>query len=99
MLQRALVHLRPISREFLLRGRSGIRQQLEDVLARHADMRLFARAGRDDRRRFHARSRKIVAQSLKHRCAQQAIIGDRAIFNFGVDLRIDPGRFRLVDRN
>src|SRR3954449_4281659 len=99
MLKCPLVHLRPICSELLLRGYDGVRQQLEDVLARHADMRLPASPCRHDGWRFDARRSKVLSQSLENGCAQKAIIGDGAVLNFCVDFRINPGRLRLLDRD
>src|SRR3954447_17615929 len=70
MLQCALMHLRPVHGELLLCGYNGIRQQLEDVLARDANVRLAGWACRDDRWRSNARRTKLVSQSLEDSCAQ-----------------------------
>jgi hypothetical protein len=42
VLQGAFVNLRPICGELLLRGDNSVLQELEDVLARNADVRLLA---------------------------------------------------------
>src|SRR3954454_14472395 len=70
MLQCPLVHLRPVHGELLLCGYYGIRQQLQDVLARHANMQLPGWARRDDRWCSNARPTKVVSQSLEDSCAQ-----------------------------
>jgi hypothetical protein len=58
--------------QVVFRGRHGIGQQLQDVLAWHAMHRLMAR--RHDARRLHDGEGKIVAQALEYRGTQQAII-------------------------
>src|SRR3954470_15499870 len=68
MLQCPLMNLRPVHSELLLGGCNGIRQQLEDVLARDADMRLAVWACREDGWRSHARRAKVVSQSLEDSC-------------------------------
>src|SRR4051794_6144002 len=41
---------------------------------------------------------KIVANALEHRLAQQPVVGDAAVLDFGEDARPDPCGFRLAYR-
>jgi hypothetical protein len=100
MRKRPLPHLRPVDGEFLFRGRHGVRQELQDVLARHAAAMRPSPHGatrgpgpRGRRRRF-----PIFAHSLEHGFAQQGMFRHGAVGDFGLDHRLDPGRLRLADR-
>jgi hypothetical protein len=69
VLQGAFVNLRPICGELLLRGDNSVLQELEDVLARNADVRLLATVRWDDGWRVNARCSKVVPQSLEDCCS------------------------------
>src|SRR6516225_2551735 len=49
------------------------------------------------RRRVHRG--QVVAQALKDSLAQNALVGDAAVFDLRLDHRFDPRRFRLLDRH
>ena len=97
VLERALVHPRPIGSEFLLCGYDRIGKQLKNIFAWHADMRPPVPAYRNDGRRFHVGRTKIVPQAFEHCCAQQPVVSNCAVFDFSIDLRLDPRCLRLLD--
>src|SRR5215208_3520403 len=106
MLERAPPDLAPIGKELILRRRHGIWEELQDVLARHADVRLLAsalvrgprrgRRGRPLRRGL--RLSQILAQALEYGFTQEAVIGDAAELNFRLNLGPDPSGFGLLHR-
>jgi len=70
--QRLAPSLRPIARQFVFRRHHRVRQKLQDVLARDADMRPRVR-GRQRWSLDVRNVREILAQSFEHRLAQNAV--------------------------
>ena len=71
IMQRPRMHLRPVLRKLLFCRHNSIRQQLQDVLARHADVRLLPSACANYGWRFDALRSKVVPQALEDGSSQQ----------------------------
>ena len=97
VLERSLVHPRPIGSEFLLCGHDRIGEQLQNILAWGADVPPPVPANRSDGPRFHVGRTKIVPQTFENCCAQQPVVSNCAEFDFSINLRFDPRCLRLLD--
>jgi hypothetical protein len=53
------------------------------------------RGRRRARRRLHGG--KVIPQAFEHSLAQKTVIGDAAVFDLGLDDRLNPGRLGLLD--
>ena len=97
IMQRPRMHLRPVLRKLLFCRHNSIRQQLQDVLARHADVRLLPSACANYGWRFDALRSKVVPQALEDGSSQQAIVRNGAVFDLGVDVGLNPRRLRFLN--
>lgn len=99
--ERALADFAPIGSELVFARGDRIREELQDILARHAASPPAAPAAvRAGRRRWRRGDhRKIIAQTFEHGLAQKTVVGDAAVFDFRLDDRLHPCRFRLLDRD
>ena len=59
----------------------------------------LSRRCRYEPRRFQLGSFEVVAQPLEYRFAQQPVVGQRAIFDLDLDLRLDPCGLWLFNRH